>query len=101
MSARSKDSKKVTKESLSKVLSERIKGLEQCIVVDTSGGCGSAFELYLVTKAFDGVALLERHRMVQGLLKEEMKAIHALSMKTWTPAQWVKKKEKLPKELLK
>eukprot|EP00954_Amorphochlora_amoebiformis_P001624 127666-Amorphochlora_amoeboformis.AAC.1 len=76
MSARSKDSKKVTKESLSKVLSERIKGLEQCIVVDTSGGCGSAFELYLVTKAFDGVALLERHRMVQGLLKEEMKVFY-------------------------
>mmetsp|Transcript_33014 Transcript_33014/g.53393 ORF Transcript_33014/g.53393 Transcript_33014/m.53393 type:complete len:99 (+) Transcript_33014:54-350(+) len=90
----------VTKESLSKALAERLKGLEQCIVVDTSGGCGSAFELYLVSKEFDGVSLLERHRMVQNLLKEEIKQIHALSMKTWTPEQWSKKKQKLPKELL-
>uniref|UniRef100_A0A7S2TV98 BolA-like protein n=1 Tax=Lotharella oceanica TaxID=641309 RepID=A0A7S2TV98_9EUKA len=85
----------ITKDTLAKVLKERVKGLEQCIVVDTSGGCGAMFELYLVTKEFEGVALLERHRMIQNTLKEELKEIHALSMKTWTPAQWEKKKHKL------
>mmetsp|Transcript_21179 Transcript_21179/g.51839 ORF Transcript_21179/g.51839 Transcript_21179/m.51839 type:complete len:100 (-) Transcript_21179:124-423(-) len=95
------DSKKtITKESLSKILAERIKGLTQCIVVDISGGCGSAFDIYLVTKEFEGVSLLERHRMVQGVLKEELEEIHALTMKTWTPEQWEKKKSKIPKEVL-
>lgn len=90
----------VTKEALAKALKDRVKELKQCIVVDQSGGCGSAFQLYLVSPVFEGIKLIERHRMVQQALKTEMKSIHALSMKTWTPAQWDKKKGSLPKEVL-
>lgn len=38
---------------------------------------------------------LARHRMVNKLLKEELadgNKIHALTIQTWTPAQWEKKK---------
>lgn len=50
------------------------------------------FELVLVSHLFDGVPLLERHRMVNEALGDDINEIHALSMKTWTVAQWEKKK---------
>ena len=33
-------------------------------VVDTSGGCGSSFEVAVVSEQFTGKKLLERHRLV-------------------------------------
>mmetsp|Transcript_22907 Transcript_22907/g.46664 ORF Transcript_22907/g.46664 Transcript_22907/m.46664 type:complete len:90 (+) Transcript_22907:103-372(+) len=57
-------------------------------VVDVSDGCGAKFEAIIVSDKFDGVPLLERHRMVHDALSEEMPQIHALQMKTWTPAQY-------------
>merc|ERR1719499_1142466 len=46
----------------------------------------------VVSDKFDGVKLLDRHRQVQGLL--EKFDLHAISMKTWTPAQHKKKQDK-------
>lgn len=63
-------------------------------MIDESSGCGAKFSCIIVSDLFDGVALLERHRMVNELLKEEMETIHALSMKTWTLKQYETKKEK-------
>lgn len=58
-------------------------------VIDTSGGCGASFEIEVVSEQFEGKRLLERHRMVNAALSEEMKDIHALSIKkALTPAQW-------------
>ena len=63
---------------------------------DISGGSscdgGYKLELIVVSPNFDGVPLLKRHRMVNDVLKEEMNRIHALTMKTWTPAQYESKK---------
>jgi stress-induced morphogen len=50
------------------------------------------FEIIVVSKLFEGIALLERHRLVNEKIAEELKGIHALSMKTWTPKQWESKK---------
>ena len=57
-------------------------------VQDESGGCGAMVKAIVVSDKFDGVRLLDRHRMVHDLLKEEMKTIHALTLKTWTRAQY-------------
>ncbi|CAL0330016.1 unnamed protein product [Lupinus luteus] len=58
-------------------------------VVDTSGGCGASFIVEIVSEQFEGKRLLERHRMVNAALEEEMKEIHALSIKkAVTPEQW-------------
>lgn len=54
-------------------------------------GCGSKFTALIVSDKFEGVALLERQRMVHAVLEAEMKIIHALSLKCMTPAQAVKK----------
>ncbi|XP_059624434.1 protein BOLA2-like [Cornus florida] len=63
-------------------------------VVDTSGGCGASFEIEIVSEHFEGKRLLERHRLVNTALTEEMKDIHALSIKkALTPEQWKKQQE--------
>jgi stress-induced morphogen len=69
---------------------------EHVTCTDISGGSscdgGYKLELIVVSTKFDGVPLLKRHRMVNEVLAEEMSRIHALTMKTWTPAQYESKK---------
>jgi len=62
-------------------------------VEDMSDGCGAKFNAVIVSSEFEGKPLLQRHRMVNEVLKEEMKTIHAFSQKTYTPEQWQKLKE--------
>ncbi|KAK6922866.1 BolA protein [Dillenia turbinata] len=63
-------------------------------VIDTSGGCGASFVIEIVSEQFEGKRLLERHRMVNAALEEEMKSIHALSIKkAVTPSQWKQQQE--------
>lgn len=59
-----------------------------------SGTCnsGAKLELLVVSDKFDGVPLLQRHRMVNDCLTDIMPRIHALTMKTWTSAQYASKK---------
>lgn len=56
---------------------------EHLVVVDVSAGCGSKFELYVGCSKFDGVRLLERHRMVNNVLNDTglMAKIHAVTIK--------------------
>ena len=57
-------------------------------VVDISGGCGSSFEVYVVSDCFQGKRLLERHKMVNEAVASMMSEIHALSIKkTKTPVE--------------
>jgi acid stress-induced BolA-like protein IbaG/YrbA len=58
---------------------------------DLTGG-GDHWQVIIVSAAFDGKGLLEQHRMVNEVLKEPLadQRIHALSLKTYSPAQWEK-----------
>jgi len=51
-------------------------------VIDLSGGCGTMYRVQISSKKFKGKSLLEQHRMVQDLLKEEIKQMHGLTIKT-------------------
>lgn len=52
-------------------------------------GDGQHFFATIVCPAFDGLSRIRRHQMVYAALGDRMKAeIHALSMKTLTPAEW-------------
>ena len=52
-------------------------------------GDGSHFEAVIVSKAFEGKRLIQRHQLVYAALGDRMKEeIHALSMKTLTPAEF-------------
>ena len=51
-------------------------------------GDGSHFVALIVSDAFEGKRLIARHQLVYAALGERMKAeIHALSMRTLTPAE--------------
>lgn len=43
------------------------------------------------------IAVLDRQRFVHDAMKEEMKTIHAITLRTWTPAQWEEKRKQLGK----
>jgi acid stress-induced BolA-like protein IbaG/YrbA len=58
-----------------------------CDELEVSGD-GHHFEARIVCKAFEGKRLIARHQMVYAVLGDRMRQeIHALSMKTLTPAE--------------
>ncbi|TPX57055.1 hypothetical protein PhCBS80983_g04088 [Powellomyces hirtus] len=61
---------------------------EHVDVIDTSNGCGQSFDVVIVSKLFEGKPLLQRHRLVNDALKDEIAVIHAFSQKTYTPEQY-------------
>jgi len=68
---------------------------DHVIVTDVSGGCGAKFEIVVVSKEFEGLPLLERHRKVNQALGNLMKQIHAITIKAWTPVQYEERKATL------
>jgi acid stress-induced BolA-like protein IbaG/YrbA len=57
-------------------------------VRDTTGG-GDHFEALVVSDAFEGKGPVERHQVVYQALGEAMRVrVHALSLRTLTPAQY-------------
>jgi len=59
-----------------------------CTHLDVEGD-GQHFTALIVSPAFAGKRLIQRHQLVYAALGERMKAeIHALSMKTLTPEEF-------------
>ena len=58
---------------------------------DLTGG-GDHWQGIIVSAAFEGKGLVEQHRLVNEALKEPIgdQRIHALALKTYSPAQWDK-----------
>ena len=55
-------------------------------------GAESHFKVVVVSDRFTGVKLIERHRMINGLLQQEFAAgLHALALHTLTPEEWLAK----------
>ncbi len=51
-------------------------------------GAESHFKVTLVSPDFDDQVLLQRHRLVNAALADELGLIHALALHTLTPAEW-------------
>lgn len=58
----------------------------------SAGGCGQMLEAIIVSPHFVKKTTLARHRLVNGILKAEIAAIHAWTPKCFTPEEWGKKK---------
>ena len=59
-----------------------------CSHVEVEGD-GQHFKAVIVSEAFAGKRLIQRHQIVYAALGDRMREeIHALSMKTLTPEQW-------------
>ena len=60
-------------------------------------GSESHFKLVIVADSFADKRLIQRHREVNAMLKPFLdSSVHALSMHTHTPEEWVAKGEKVP-----
>jgi stress-induced morphogen len=52
-------------------------------------GSETHFKVLVVSPAFEGRSLIDRHRAVNAALAEELKnGVHALTIRALTPAQW-------------
>lgn len=60
-------------------------------------GSESHFKLVIVSDAFDGKSLVQRHRQLNNLLADQLAGpIHALSLHTHTPDEWQKRGGAVP-----
>ena len=52
-------------------------------------GSETHFKVLVVSDAFEGLGLVDRHRRVNEILRDELRSgVHALSIRAMTPTQW-------------
>ncbi|KAK8869650.1 hypothetical protein IAR55_000218 [Kwoniella newhampshirensis] len=51
-------------------------------VQDVSGGCGSFYAILISSPAFKGLSTIKQHKLVNQCLKDDIKGIHGLQLKT-------------------
>lgn len=60
----------------------------QIEIIDLTG-TQDHYECHVASAKFVGLSTMAQHKLVYGALREELKGpIHALSLKTYTPALW-------------
>ncbi|KAF8341221.1 bola protein [Cantharellus anzutake] len=57
-------------------------------ITDTSSGCGQNYEVLIVSDDFEGKKTLERHKLVNEILKDVVAQLHAFSQKSLTLKQY-------------
>lgn len=62
--------------------------IEDCEFFIQGEGCN--FQVIAVGEAFDGLSPVKRQQLIYGALSEKIAsgALHAVSIRTYTPAQW-------------
>jgi acid stress-induced BolA-like protein IbaG/YrbA len=61
----------------------------QIQIQDLTGG-GDHYQVVVISSTFEGKGLVQQHQIVYGTVQQAMssEAIHALSLKTYTPQAW-------------
>ncbi|REG85697.1 BolA/IbaG family iron-sulfur metabolism protein [Marinomonas pollencensis] len=59
-------------------------------------GSESHFKLVLVSDAFLGKRLVQRHQLVYGVLQAQMQKIHALALHLYTFDEWQEREQNAP-----
>ena len=79
-------------------LKARIEQIHPNTKVDVTDLTGTQdhYQVTVVSQAFEGKMMVEHQRMIMGILKAEIDSneVHALSMKTYTPEQYEKFKNR-------
>ncbi len=65
----------------------------QAKVTDLTG-TADHYQVTVISPAFEGKSMIDQHRMVKGVFEKDIASgeVHALSLKTFTPAQWAAKR---------
>lgn len=71
-----------TKTAGEKLLEGKLLALKPRVleVKDISGGCGSMYQIDIQSDAFKGLSTLKQHRKIQEILKEDIKAMHGITI---------------------
>lgn len=80
----------VTDKALYDKIKSNIPELYNAIVTDISAGCGQSFDVVVVTNSFEGKSKLQRNRLVNKILKDDIAQIHAFTCKCYTESEWSK-----------
>ncbi|OMP83530.1 Altered inheritance of mitochondria protein 1, partial [Diplodia seriata] len=51
-------------------------------VQDISGGCGSMYALDIHSPKFKGLTVIKQHKLVNEILKDEIKSWHGVQLRT-------------------
>ena len=62
------------------------------VIVRDLTGTQDHYQVVVVSPAFVGHSMIQQHRMVKGVFDAEIAsgALHAITLKTFTPDEWVK-----------
>ena len=86
-------------ESISKKISEEFKPIHFEVINESHLHHGprteSHFKLILVSEKFHNLPLVKRHKLVNKCLENEVQLIHALSLKLFTPEEWIIEKDQV------
>lgn len=52
--------------------------VKELLVEDNSGGCGSSFIIKITSEDFNNKSLIQQHKIMNEILKEELKEIHSI-----------------------
>lgn len=55
---------------------------KQLQVNDISGGCGSMFAIDITSEKFKGLSIIKQHKLVNQVLKDDIKRWHGLQLRT-------------------
>mmetsp|Transcript_10928 Transcript_10928/g.32754 ORF Transcript_10928/g.32754 Transcript_10928/m.32754 type:complete len:119 (-) Transcript_10928:1278-1634(-) len=66
-------------------LREQLPGARDIKVIDTSGGCGSMYQLHVTADEFRDLNIVKQHQLVARLLKEEIAQWHGFTLQTQAP----------------
>ncbi|MEM0909786.1 MAG: BolA/IbaG family iron-sulfur metabolism protein [Pseudomonadota bacterium] len=89
---------KVIEEKIQQSLSPEIMQVEnESHMHNVPANSETHFKVTVVSSAFEGKRLLQRHRMLNELLSDELAGpVHALALHTYTDAEWQKKNGLIP-----
>jgi stress-induced morphogen len=65
-------------------IEQGLKGTTSISVQDTSGGCGTMYNISVVSEAFAGKSIIKQHQLVTALLKEDIPKWHGFQLVTKT-----------------
>jgi len=62
------------------------------VVVKDLTGTSDHYQVLVISDKFEGKSMIDQHRMVKTMLDKDIQSgeLHALSLKTFTPAQWAR-----------
>uniref|UniRef100_A0A7S0VGM9 Bola-like protein n=1 Tax=Polytomella parva TaxID=51329 RepID=A0A7S0VGM9_9CHLO len=61
-----------------------LKDVKHVEVKDVSGGCGSMYNIGVISSDFQGLSVVKQHQLIHKILKEEIKGWHGVNLSTKT-----------------